>query len=85
MSNLYSFSTEGSCPHCGKQLDELGTVKVVNGQATIWARVDDNGIVSTDDPSIGQETINVILKNPEPSITCFYCRFDLECEATEER
>ena len=71
---LYRFSLEGSCPHCGKQLDKPGSVLAVG----CMAFVNDRGVVALD-----AET-DLIHSNPDSDAICCYCNGKLPVEATEE-
>jgi len=70
----YSFSLEGSCAGCGKQLDMVGSVKV-NGRD---AYVNDDGIL------LESEDTTLILSDPEPGVICTSCHEMLTVEPQEE-
>lgn len=75
---MYSFGLEGMCPCCGKQLDKVGSVVVKTGRETHQAMVDNHGLLSED------EGTNLILTDPEPDVTCRYCKERLQFEPQEE-
>ena len=70
----FSFNLEGSCPHCGKQLEEVGSV-LVNGRE---ACVSNYACLSEDGDT------DLILTDYSPEVRCRYCNNELDYERSEE-
>ncbi len=70
---MFSFTLDGTCPHCGKRLEKVtadGHEAMVN---------DDGRLVEKDVPDT-----DLILNNSTPDVRCSYCNGELTVEATEE-